>query len=150
MYKHMIGKQSNKVKNTVEKGMVKRFVESIGDPHPIYTNEEVGKKSRYGKNIAPPTYPRVFDYGVIEGLILPEKGLIHGEQNYHYERPLFIGEEISCYSEVKNYVEKSGTNGRMGFLEIVNYGEDQEGNMIFSEKMVTIITETVRKAMCYE
>ncbi|EPR29903.1 hypothetical protein I656_00403 [Geobacillus sp. WSUCF1] len=74
MYQHDIGKRSAKVKNVVERGAVKKFAEAIGDPNPIYWDEETGKRSRYGRNIAPPTFPRVFDYGVIEGLKLPSKG----------------------------------------------------------------------------
>ena len=100
MFKDQIGKQSNKVKNAVEKGAVKKFAEAIGDLHPIYFDEEVGEKSRYKKNIATPTFPRTFDYGVIDGLDLPNKGLIHGEQTFHYVRPLFVGEEIYCSSKV--------------------------------------------------
>lgn len=147
MYTEFIGKRSKKVRNTVERGAVKKFAEAIGDSHPIYIDEEVGKKSRYQNNIAPPTFPRVFDYGVIEDLKLPSKGLIHGEQIYHYERPLVVGEEVYCYSEVKSYYEKSGSMGNMAFLSIKQCGEDKEGNLIFSSEQVIIITEAVRKGM---
>lgn len=147
MYTDFIGKKSNGVKNKVEKSLLKRFVESIGDLHPIYLDEDVGKSSKYGANIAPPTYPRVFDYGVIEGFQLPKKGLIHGEQIYHYKRPLLIGEEFYCYTQIKDYYEKSGSSGLMGFLVIERYGENMDGEIIFTEKMVTVITEAVRKAM---
>lgn len=147
MYKDLIGQQSNKVKNIVERGMVRRFAESIGDPHPIYVDEDTGKESRYGQNIAPPTFPRVFDFGIVEGLNLPKKGLIHGEQNYHYERPLLVGEKLYCYTVVKDYYEKTGNNGLMGFLAVKRYGEDADGSIIFTEEAVTIITEAVRKAM---
>ncbi|MRG85958.1 MaoC family dehydratase N-terminal domain-containing protein [Salinibacillus xinjiangensis] len=147
MYKRFIGKQSNKVKNTVERGMVKRFSEAICDPHPIFIDEEIGKNSKYGQNIAPPTFPRVFEYGEIEDLELPQKGLIHGEETYHYERPLLVGEELYCYSKVKNYFEKQGKNGLMGFFLLKRYGKDSEGNIIFTEEQTVIITEAVRKAM---
>jgi acyl dehydratase len=147
MLKDCIGKRSDKVKNIVERGAVKKFAEAIGDPHPIFIDEEVGRQSRYKSNIAPPTFPRVFDYGVIHGLSLPNKGLIHGEQIYHYERPLIVGEEIYCHSEVKNYYEKEGKNGKMGFLVLQAYGEDLEGNTIFTAEQVAIITEAVRKVM---
>lgn len=145
MFRDQIGKQSEKVKNVVERGAVKKFAEAISDPHPIYINEETGRASRYQNNIAPPTFPRVFDYGVIEGLHLPEKGLIHGEQSFHYERPLLVGEEIYCYSKVKNYTEKKGNFGEMGFLVVESYGEDLEGNTIFSSTSTVIISEAVRK-----
>lgn len=147
MFKDQIGKQSNKVKNVVERGAVKKFAESICDLHPIYFDEEVGAKSRYGKNIAPPTFPRVFDYGVIEGLNLPNKGLIHGEQTFHYVRPLLVGEEVYCYSKVKNYSEKKGNFGEMGFLVLESYGDDAAGNTIFSSTSTVVISEAVRKVL---
>jgi acyl dehydratase len=147
MFAEHIGKCSNKVKNVVERGAVKKFAEAIGDPHPIYWDEETGKKSRYQRNIAPPTFPRVFDYGVIEGLKLPSKGLIHGEQRFHYERPLFVGEELYCYAKVEDYYEKQSSMGELGFLVITNYGEDPSGNVIFTSTSTIIITEAVRKAM---
>ncbi|BDG47183.1 MaoC family dehydratase N-terminal domain-containing protein [Parageobacillus sp. KH3-4] len=147
MFAEYIGKRSNKVKNVVERGAVKKFAEAIGDPHPIYWDEEAGKISRYKANIAPPTFPRVFDYGVIEGLKLPSKGLIHGEQRFHYERPLYVGEELYCYSKVEDYYEKQSSMGKLGFLVITNYGEDSSGNVIFTSTSTIIITEAVRKAM---
>ena len=147
MYEHMIGKRSEKMLNTVERGAVKKFAESIGDPHPIYIDREYGKKSRYKQNIAPPTFPRVFDFGTIEGLNLPKAGLIHGEQHYHYKRPLYVGEDVYCYTVIKDYYEKKGKNGMMGFLVYDQNGEDSEGNTIFTSKIVIIITEAVRKGM---
>ena len=150
LYKNLIGKHSTKIKNSVERGAVKKFAEAIGDLHSIYIDEEVGKNSKYHSNIAPPTFPQVFDYGVIEGLKLPAKGLIHGEQIFHYERPLLVGEEVLCYSVLKNYLEKKSSKGTMGILVIENYGEDVESNPIFFSQMTIIITETVREVMSFE
>lgn len=147
MFKDQIGKRSNVVKNVVERGAVKKFAEAIGDLHPIYFDEETGKNSRYKNNIAPPTFPRVFDYGEIEDLHLPNKGLIHGEQTFHYERPLLVGEEIHCYSVVKNYFEKKGNFGEMGFLVLENFGEDLDGNTVFSSTSTVVISEAVRKVL---
>ncbi|MCM3706487.1 MULTISPECIES: MaoC family dehydratase N-terminal domain-containing protein [Cytobacillus] len=147
MFQQHIGKRSKKVKNIVERGAIKKFAEAIGDMHPIFVDEETGRNSRYNRNIAPPTFPRVFDYGTIEGLNLPNKGLIHGEQTYHYERPLLVGEEIICYSEVKNYFEKKGTHGEMGFLVLESFGEDEMGKVVFTSTQTVIITEAVRKVL---
>lgn len=147
MYKDVVGKKSKRIKNHVERGWVKRFAESIGDLHPLYIDEETGKNSKYGNNIAPPTYPRTFDYGLVPGLNLPEKGLIHGEQTYHYNRPLLVGETVYCYTGVEDYFEKTGNNGLMGFLVTKRYGEDIKGNVIFIEGSTVIITEAVREAM---
>lgn len=147
MLEAMIGRKSEKVKNSIERGAVKKFVESLGDFSPLYTDEEAGKKSVYGRNIAPVTFPVTFDGGSIPGLNLPDKGLIHGEQNYHYNRPLYIGEEIDCWIEVKDYYEKNGNFGKMGFLILTLYGEDNSQQLIFSEERIVIINEAARKEM---
>ena len=147
MYEHAVGKCSNRVLNVVDRESVRRFAKAIGDEHPIYVDVHAGKRSRYGENIAPPTYPRVFNYGSIEGLELPSKGLIHGEQIYHYERPLLVGEEVYCYAKVKDYKERMGSNGKMGIIRIENNGEDKEGAAIFSSTLVIIINEAVLKGM---
>ncbi|MGC4376391.1 MaoC family dehydratase N-terminal domain-containing protein [Fictibacillus sp. Mic-4] len=145
MLQEFVGKRSNKVKNIVERGAVKKFAEAIGDASPIFIDEEAGRRSRYKTNIAPPTFPRVFDYGEIDGMNLPDKGLIHGEQTFHFKRPLLVGEEVYCYVEVSNYSERKGTNGVTGFLVLKRYGEDSDGKLIFSERQIVIITEAARR-----
>src|SRR5690606_25527675 len=97
MWQSLAGRRSRPVVNWAERGAVRRFAEAIGDPNPLYLDEEAARKSRSGRSIAPPTFPQTFDYGTIEGLCLPDSGLIHGEQRCDYVRPLFVGEEITCY-----------------------------------------------------
>lgn len=143
MLSEYVGKKSMKVKNTIEKGAVRKFAEAIGDAVPILIDE----KCRHGKNIVPPTFPVTLDYGTIPGLRLPSKGLIHGEQRFHYKRPLSIGEDINCHFELKDYFEKSGHSGKMSFLVFANYGEDNHENLIFSTERILIINEAVKKGM---
>ncbi|WP_019415604.1 MaoC family dehydratase N-terminal domain-containing protein [Paenisporosarcina sp. TG20] len=147
MLKSTIGKRSSKMKNTIERGSVRKFAEAIGDPASIYFDEEVGKNSKYKNNIAPPTFPVTFNVGSIPELNLPTEGLIHGEQIYHYTRPLVVGEDVYCWMEVKDYYEKSGNFGNMGFLVLTKHGEDPSGELLFTEERIVIISETVRKGM---
>ncbi|WP_214484144.1 MaoC family dehydratase N-terminal domain-containing protein [Bacillus sp. SM2101] len=147
MFRKLIGKRSKKHRNTIERGAVKKFAEAIGDPHPIFIDEKVGTESRYKTNIAPVTFPRVLNYGVIEGLQLPKKGLIHGEELYHYERPLLVNEEILCYQEVEDYYDKSSNSGELGFLVLKSYGEDVSGNIVFTAKSTIVFNAALRKEM---
>ncbi len=147
MFETMIGKRSSQVKNTVERGSVRAFSKAIGDASPIYIDEEVGHRSRYGTNIAPPTYPRVFDYGEIEGFDLPNVGLIHGKQSFHYNRPLLVGETVFCSTSLEKYYERNGTSGLLGFLVLKRYGKEPGGEIIFTEEQVIIITEAVRRGI---
>ena len=147
MLKDSIGKRSEKVKNTIERGAVRKFAEAIGDPAPIFIDEAAGAASVYKRNIAPPTFPVTFDAGIIPDLKLPAKGLIHGEQIYKYTRPLFVGETVYCWMEVKDYYERSGKMGNMGFLVMTKYGENANGELLFTEERIVIINEAARKGM---
>lgn len=147
MLKEQIGKQSIPVKNTIERGAVKKFAEALGDPHPLYIDEAYAASTRYEGLIAPPTFERVLDYGVIEGLPLPKKGIIHGEQKYQFSRPLKVGEVVWCSTKLVDVYEKTGGNGTMTFYVMEKSGVDPQGERIFAAVSVNIITEAVRKEM---
>lgn len=94
LYEKFVGQRTEPVTNLVERGAVKKFAEAIADPNPLYVDEAAAKKSRYGRLLTPPTFPRTFDYGQIEGLELPAAGVLHGEFRISYERQLFVGDEL--------------------------------------------------------
>ncbi len=146
-FERFIGHRSEAVSNVVEKGAVKKFAEAIGDPNPLYVDEEAAKASRYGRLLAPPTFPRTFEYGEVEGMGPPGQGLIHGEHRIHYERPLFVGEEVLCYAKVKDYYEKEGREGTLGFLISERVGESPEGERIFTMLDTAILTPAMRESL---
>ncbi len=74
MLKETIGKRSALVKNTVERGAVQKFAEAIGDPAPIFIDEEVGKNSRYKRNIAPATFPVTFRFWCRSRIVTTTEG----------------------------------------------------------------------------
>jgi acyl dehydratase len=138
-----IGSRSRPVANAVERGAVRRFAEAIGDANPLYLDEEAAARTRWGRLIAPPTFPRVFDFGTIEGLALPASGVIHGEQSYRYSRPLFVGEEVVCHSLLTDVYQKRGREGTLTFVVLERVGEDSRGERIFSTEEIYILTESV-------
>ena len=146
-FERFIGHRSEAVPNVVEKGAVRKFAEAIGDPNPLYVDEAAARRSRYGRLIAPPTFPRTFDYGEIEGMGSPGQGFIHGEHQIRYERPLFVGEEILCHAEVKDYYEKEGRGGSLGFQISERIGESAHGERIFTMLDTAILTPDMRESL---
>ncbi len=128
----------------MERGAVKKFAEAIADPNPLYVDEAAAEKSRYGRLLAPPTFPRTFGYGHIEGLKLPDAGMIHGEFCISYSRPLFVGDELFCRLTLKDSYDKEGRRGMLGFLVFERAGEDPEGNPVFTTNDTVVVTEAVR------
>jgi acyl dehydratase len=146
-FERFVGERSEAVSNIVEKDAVRKFAESIGDQNLLYVDEKAAKASRHGGLLAPPTFPRTFEYGEVKGIGAPGQGLIHGEHRIRYERPLFVGEEVSCYAEVKDYYEKEGRDGALGFLISERVGESPEGELIFTMLDTAIITPAMRERL---
>lgn len=146
-WRDLIGARSRAIANPVEKGAVRKFAEAIGDDNPLYTDEEAAKSSRHGRLVAPPTFPITFEYGEIEGIGTPGQGLIHGEHHIRYERQLFVGDEVLCHVEIKDYYEKDSRGGLLGFLIIERVGESRDGERIFTMEDVTILTRAIRASL---
>jgi acyl dehydratase len=144
LYKGFIGRPSEPVLNAVQRDAVRLFADAIADPSLLYRDEGVARRSRYGGILAPPTFPRTFDYGRVEGLELPPAGLIHGEFRISYERPLLVGDELLCRMQLKDSYDKEGRRGLLGFLLFERTGEDPEGNLVFTTNDTVVVTEAVR------
>ncbi|MDQ3376141.1 MAG: MaoC family dehydratase N-terminal domain-containing protein [Actinomycetota bacterium] len=147
LYEEFLGRRSEPVHNVVERDAVRLFAEAIADPSPLYRDEEAAKRSRYGRLLAPPTFPRTFDYGRVEGLELPSAGLIHGEFRISYRRPLLVGDELLCRLQLKDSYDKRGRRGLLGFLLFERTGEDSQGNIVFTTNDTVVVTEAVRKGI---
>ena len=147
LYERFVGRSSEPVRNVVERDAVCLFAEAIADPSPLYRDEERARRSRHGRLLAPPTFPRTLDYGRVEGLELPPAGLIHGEFRISYRRPLLVGDEVLCRLQLKDSYDKDGRRGLLGFLLFERTGEDPEGNLIFTTSDTVIVTEAVRRGI---
>jgi acyl dehydratase len=147
LFGEFVGLSSEPVKNLVERGAVRRFAEAIAAPSPLYIDEDAAGSSRYGSLLAPPTFPRTFDYGRIEGLELPSAGLIHGEFRISYERPLLVGEEVLCRMQLKDSYDKQGSRGLLGFLVFERTGEASDGQLVFTTNDIVVVTEPVRSGI---
>lgn len=147
LYEGFVGQSSGRVRNVVGRDAVRLFAEAIADPSPLYRDEEAAERSRYGRLLAPPTFPRTFDYGRVEGLELPPAGLIHGEFRISYERPLLVGDEVFCRMQLKDSYDKEGRGGLLGFLLFERTGEDPEGNLVFTTNDTVVVTEAVRRGV---
>src|ERR1700730_16035131 len=73
----LIGRESEVVLVEVERGAIRKFAEAVQDQTP----------ECLGGDVAPPTFPTTFRIP-ISGLIYDLARVLHGAQEYRYERPL--------------------------------------------------------------
>ncbi|GAT66192.1 MaoC family dehydratase N-terminal domain-containing protein [Planomonospora sp. ID91781] len=89
----------------VSRVKIKEFATAIGDNNPIYRDREAARAAGHPDVVAPPTFPIVFSLAGGAILADPELGLnfamvVHGEQRFQYQRPIYAGDELVSVSTV--------------------------------------------------
>ncbi len=103
----------------IDKGMIQRFVLAVGDPNPLWQDEEYAKKSKYGSVIAPPAFIPTIGYGQfmqqMEALL--GAGAIHGNTELECYQPVRAGDSITVTTRIADVRERrNDTMGRVVFL----------------------------------
>ncbi|WP_026328475.1 MaoC family dehydratase N-terminal domain-containing protein [Streptomyces sulphureus] len=119
---------------------IREFAEAIGDANPAYTDPEVARALGYADVIAPPTF--VFSLTFREAgqalqdptLQLDYGRVVHGDQKFHYHRPVLAGDRLSVTSTIDSIKSMSGND----ILDIRGDVYDSAG-----EPVVTAVTKVV-------
>ena len=112
----------------VERGAIRRFAEAVGDATPACVRGD----------IAPPTFPTTFRIP-IPGLTYDPARVLHGAQEYRYERPLRAGDRLRCRSRVADIYQRQGRLGEMTFLILELEGHDESGAVVFGGRTTAIL-----------
>jgi len=139
-YDGAIGRTGEHAVLSVERGHVRRFAEATGDDNPIYRDESAARAAGYPRIPAPPTFaaalrapdPRA-------GLDIDFTNLLHGEQTLRYERPLYVGDELTVRATIVEAYAKAGKAGVMDFMVIETVGSDDHGERVFTSRSLTVI-----------
>jgi len=126
----------------IEKGMIKRFARAIGDPNPLWQDEEYGAKTSYGGIIAPPNFVLTLGFGgVLQDFISdPEITVLHAStelNSYHEVRP---GDVITVASTIKSIRERQGEAGKMIFITL---------DMVYKNKKKELVADCRQMAIIY-
>ena len=117
MRKQAIGTASSPLTMEVEKGAIMKFAEAIGDDNPLWTDEIIARKSKYGGLIAPPTFLRSIRIDRPElPFDLPFTRLLDGGSDWEYFQPIRVGDHITAKSQITDLQERAG---RMGLMIIM-------------------------------
>jgi len=137
----LIGRESEPVVHDVEKGAIRRFVEAIGDPNPIYVEEEAARAAGFASLPAPPTFPAVLAMNerFRHALDLGTRSLLHGEQQCEYGRPIVAGDRITVVSRVADVQERPSASGPMDILVLEDEGRDAQGALVFRTRATFVI-----------
>jgi acyl dehydratase len=96
----LVGKTYDEIEFTVERDRVNQFADAIGEQDPVFRDPEAARAAGYPEQVAPPTFVTVIQLMTSGQVVLDQElGLdysrvVHGEQSYRYERPLYVGDAI--------------------------------------------------------
>lgn len=138
-----IGERSEPRVHEIEKGAIRRFAEALGETDPVYFDLEEAERQGYSGLLAPPTFPFTLRRNPIPGLRMPRAGVIHGEQEFTYGRPICSGDVISVVSWLEDVKVREGSRGPMTLVTAASEGSHQDGTMAFWARSVMIVMEGV-------
>ncbi len=134
----------------VEKGMIRRFALAVGDPNPVYWDEEFAKKTPYGGIIAPFTF--LFEWNHHRHAVLPPEArrslfkelkrqprLLRGGSEYEVARPVRPGDIITSRTRITEVYEKKGKSGPLIFQACESRYYNQKDEMLGASKDVYIL-----------
>lgn len=152
----------------VEAGHILMFARSIGDPNPVYEDEEHARATEAGAIIAPPTFVQASAQFDPDYFLRPKPGQpwfgsgkeptgvtrepgsggggggggLHAEQHYEYHRPLRAGDVLTATTTPGTTWEKEGRRaGKLVFSESVTEYRDQDGELVVTARGIGVRTE---------
>ena len=139
MRQRAIGLKGTPVVFEVEKGHIRKFAEAIEDPNPLWNDEVVAGKSRYGGLIAPPTFLRATEVPVPEfPFDVPYQRLLDGGSEWEYFQPVRPGDVITAVAEVADLSEREGKLGTMLFVTLSITYANQSGQVVAVQRSTLI------------
>jgi acyl dehydratase len=137
----LIGRESEPVVHDVEKGALRRFAEALGDPNPIYVDEEAARAAGYPSLVAPPTFPVVLTVNerFRHSLDLGTRSFLHSEQQIEYGRAIVAGDRITVRTRVADVQERAGASGPMDILVLEDEGRDPQGAIVFRTRSTLVL-----------
>lgn len=143
--KALIGREFPPVTAAIEAESVKAFARALGESEPLYLDEGVARNGPFGALVAPPTYPIAFMAQAMAGaassfdeLGLNFMTLVHGEQEFEYERPVKAGETLTLTARIKDVYEKQARSGMLDFLVLETEATDASGARVFASRQVLV------------
>jgi acyl dehydratase len=125
----------------IEREMIRRFARAIGDPNPLWQDEDYAKSSHYGGIIAPPTFVLAigFDQFVDEIMSLASFGtVLMGGAELEFYHPIRLGDVITVIFKISNVRERQGKMGKMAFMTFDSTYKSQSQELVAKCRQMVI------------
>lgn len=156
--RHRIGARLPEVHVVVERSAVTAFARAVTDDQPVFHDARAAADAGFDAVPAPPTYafamhhlgafaelqpPRATEAPdpvaeVIAELMASGGMLLHGEQAFHHERPIVVGDRLVGSGEVTDVRVRASGERTMTFVEVVTRWHDHDGALVCTSTMTLL------------
>ncbi|HEY6397647.1 MAG TPA: MaoC family dehydratase N-terminal domain-containing protein [Solirubrobacteraceae bacterium] len=111
---------------------IREYAAAVGETDPRYFDLDAARAAGYSDLVAPPMFAVVYGMRALAPAAFdPEVGMnfamtVHGGQEFHWERMVVAGDEISTTASVKGIEERGG----MGFYVFETASVNQRGESV--------------------
>jgi len=142
--KSLIGRESEPTVVEVEKGMIRRLAEAIGDLNPVHVDEAAARAAGDPSLVAPPTFPVVLSINerFRHSLDLGTRSLLLGEESIELGRPVVAGDRLTLRSRVADVQERTGTSGATDVLVLETEARGADDELVFRTRETFILRRT--------
>ena len=137
----LLGQHSPPKKCEVERGALRKFAQALGLKDPIYYSLEAAQSQGYRDVVAPPTFAVTLLPWEVPGLELPLAGVLHGEQEFHWENPLCAKDIIYVSGWVDEVKSRANPAGKMTMITVSSEGRQSGGELAFTARALLVVTE---------
>lgn len=138
---------------TVEAGKVEEFARALDDDNPAHRDQAAAHDQGFDAVPAPLTFlqtaafprytPPEHREGITFNLGFDYSQILHGEQDYEFERPVFVGDTLTGTTELIEVYQREGDRGgTMTFAIQETRFTDEDGDLV-ATKRTTIIERDV-------
>jgi len=148
--KSIIGTRGKPFTMPVEWGKVREFARSIRDSSPLYFDPEVAKKECGGIPV-PVTFLQTAAFWQSADssptFSFDIRRILHGEQEFEFFKPIFVGDTLTGVARVADIYEKAGgRGGSMTFMVMEIDYTNQKGEKVAIARSTLIETGQAVKA----
>jgi acyl dehydratase len=136
-----VGKSYPPVVYAVGREKVKEYANAVGETNPLHLDPEAARAAGYADVVAPPMFAVVYSAPAMGPAILdPDVGInfatmVHGGQEFVWERPVVAGDEITTTVSVKDISERDGK----GFYVMESVSKNQNGETVVTGTWTNIV-----------
>jgi acyl dehydratase len=137
----LVGHETTLETSTITVEQIRQFADAVGDANPLFQDQDAARAAGFPDVLTPPTFVTRFRAPFAAVGLDPEKmQVLHGEQEYTYQRPLHAGDSVTARHRVAT-LRQSARPGGMNIMTLEQLVDVAGAGQVGLGKATVIVRE---------